>query len=68
MAASNIYSAAADLGLGDGDLLKQQMADSEEERKKKLLRMSKMQPGQYGDNLTGSAATMLLGPAGMLRG
>lgn len=59
--ASSIYGAAADLGLGDGDLLGQQVADNEEERKKKLLRLGMNKPGAYGDNLTGSAASMLLG-------
>lgn len=68
MAASNLTSAAADLGLGDGDMLRQQLAMSEEERKKKMLRMTQGRPGQYGDMLTGSAAAMLLGPSGMLRG
>jgi hypothetical protein len=67
--ASTIYGAAADLGLGDGDLLSQQVKDSEEERKKKLLRMGMGKPGAYGDNLTGTAASMLLGGGmGMPRG
>lgn len=61
--ASNIYGAAADLGLGDGDMLREQLSAAEQERKKKLLQMSRGMPAQYGDQLTGSAASMLLGPS-----
>ena len=56
--ASNLYSAAGDLGLGEGDMLRQKLDDTKEERKKKLLR------GLQPDNLMNTtAASMLLGPS-----
>jgi hypothetical protein len=62
--ASNNYSASAQLGfgLGDGDALGQQLALSEEERKKKLMQASGPNPALYGDSLITSASDLLLGP------
>jgi hypothetical protein len=68
------YAASADLGLGDGDALRQQVTDADEERKKKLLQMGGALPGGKGTGLGGvlggSASMMLLGPGigGALRG
>ena len=58
--ASNSYSASADLGLGDGDSLRQQVSDNEEERKKKLLAMTRSGATDYGA-MSNLASSMLLG-------
>lgn len=55
-----ISSAAADLGLGDQ--LTQQLADQEDERKKKLMTAGKgALPSAYGDGVMGLASMNLLG-------
>lgn len=54
----NLSPASDDLGLGDGDLLSQQVSDAEEERKKKLLKLGNTQDGA---NQLGLAAMSLLG-------
>lgn len=60
---ANSYSPASlDLGLGDGPALASQVDDTEEERRKKLNRLSGMgDPSLTGANTMGLAAMNLLG-------
>ena len=55
-----ISSAGVDLGLGDE--VQQQLADQENERKKKLLQQSKLPV--YGPATMALMGSQLLGPAG----
>ena len=59
LAAKNMPSAAADLGLGD--MLTQQLQDQEEERKKKIRQRLGQSPSAFGDNTLGPATMALFG-------
>ena len=66
--ASNLLSAAAELGLGDGGALRGQIDAAEEERKKKLLQIGSSMPDLNGNAMIGGAAMSLFGGMGGKRG
>lgn len=60
--ASTYSPASLDLGLGDGNVLSQQVNETDDERKKRLMKLSGGgDPSSTGANTMGLAAMNLLG-------